>query len=111
MKSILTNGGVTFIGIGYGEGEHSVRNTIEDAIHSPFLNGNDVFKSKRHIPNITIANEEGFSCLMMEDIHYIDDFQGPFHPQHGCAEAEYEVEGIVIHLILRYSFTYSTSAS
>ena len=78
MKCILTNGGVTFIGIGYGEGENSVRNAIEDAIHSPFLNGNDVFKSKRHLLNITIANEDSSSCLMMEDIHYIDDFQAKF---------------------------------
>ena len=78
MKSILTDGGVTFIGNGYGEGDSAVKKAIEDAVHSPFFYGNDAFKSKRHLLNITISNEEGSSCLMMEDISYIDEFQAKF---------------------------------
>ena len=32
---------------GYGEGEGRVKQAIEDALNSPLLNDNDVYKSKK----------------------------------------------------------------
>ena len=63
------------IGIGYGEGEHAVGKAIENAIHSPLLNGNDVFKSVKHLMYVTFSEEDAFKA---EDMHDIADYHEKF---------------------------------
>ncbi len=78
MKSVLTGGGLSFIGVGYGEGEHAVKDAIEEMINYPLLNDIDVYKSKKHILNIHFSNKDVYNGFTAEDIHYIDEFQQNF---------------------------------
>ena len=47
VKTVLKDGGVAIMSTGYGEGEGRVKKAIEDALHSPLLNDNNVFNSKK----------------------------------------------------------------
>ena len=48
VKTILKDGGVAIMSTGFGEGENRVTKAIDDALHSPLLNNNDIheFMSK-----------------------------------------------------------------
>lgn len=43
----LRNGGVAVISSGEGEGENRLKEAIDKAVHSPLLNGNDVYRASR----------------------------------------------------------------
>ena len=43
VKTILKDGGVAIMSTGFGEGENRVTKAIDDALHSPLLNNNDIF--------------------------------------------------------------------
>ena len=47
MKTVLKDGGVAIMSTGYGKGESRVSQAINDALHSPLLNNNDIFNSKK----------------------------------------------------------------
>lgn len=49
VKTVLKDGGVAIMSTGYGEGEERVTQAINDALHSPLLNNNDIFNSKKNI--------------------------------------------------------------
>ncbi len=78
VKTVLKDGGVAIMSTGYGEGEGRVKKAIEDALHSPLLNDNDVFNSKKILLSITFANEKGTSGLMMEEMNDVNDFMAKF---------------------------------
>ena len=78
VKTVLKDGGVAIMSTGYGEGEGRVKKAIEDALHSPLLNDNDVFNSKKILLSITFANEKGSSGLMMEEMNDVNDFMAKF---------------------------------
>lgn len=44
---ILRDGGVAIISTGIGEGDNRVKDAIDQAINSPLLNGNDVYRASR----------------------------------------------------------------
>ena len=46
VTTVLKDGGVAIMSTGYGEGEGRVRQAIENALRSPLLNHNDIYKSK-----------------------------------------------------------------
>ncbi len=46
VKTILKDGGVAIMSTGFGEGENRVTKAIDDALHSPLLNNNDIFNAK-----------------------------------------------------------------
>ena len=79
VKTVLKDGGVAIMSTGYGEGDGRVRKAIEDALHSPLLNDNDVFNSKKILLSITFANNgEGTSGLMMDEMNDVNDFMAKF---------------------------------
>ncbi|MBQ2553822.1 MAG: cell division protein FtsZ [Prevotella sp.] len=79
VKTVLKDGGVAIMSTGYGEGEGRVRKAIEDALHSPLLNDNDVYNSKKILLNITFAAEnEGNPGLMMDEMGDVNDFMAKF---------------------------------
>ena len=78
VKTVLKDGGVAIMSTGYGEGEGRVKKAIDDALHSPLLNDNDVFHSKKILLSITFANEKGTSGLMMEEMNDVNDFMAKF---------------------------------
>lgn len=79
VKTILKDGGVAIMSTGYGEGEGRVGNAIKDALNSPLLNDNDVFKSKKILLSIAFSNEKKENQgLMMEEMSDVDDFMAKF---------------------------------
>lgn len=79
VKTVLKDGGVAIMSMGYGEGEGRVRKAIEDALNSPLLNDNDVFNSKKILLSINFCNEnDDNSGLMMEEMNDVNDFMSRF---------------------------------
>jgi len=79
VKTVLKDGGVAIMSTGYGEGEDRVKKAIEDALHSPLLNENDVFNSKKILLSIAFNEEKGGNDnFMMEEMNYVNDFMDKF---------------------------------
>ncbi len=76
---VLKDGGVAVISSGYGEGENRIAQAIRNALYSPLLNNNDVYRSRRLVFSITVASEEGPSALRVEEMNAIYDFTSRFH--------------------------------
>ncbi len=76
VNTILKDGGVAIMSSGMASGVGRVSKAIEDALHSPLLNNNDVFSAKKILLNV-VASEE--SPLMMEEMDYIHDFMAKFN--------------------------------
>lgn len=80
VKTVLKDGGVAIMSIGYGEGENRVKNAIEDALNSPLLSNNDVFNSKKILLNVSFYGEEGNrGGLLVDEINDINDFMAKFN--------------------------------
>ena len=64
---------------GYGEGEGRVKKAIDDALISPLLNDNNVFKSKKILLNISFCgNKDSKDGLLMEEMNDVNDFMAKF---------------------------------
>jgi len=76
VNTILREGGVAIMSNGLGRGENRVSTAINNALHSPLLNNNDVFKAKKILLNITFGTVQP---LMMEEMNEVHDFMGKFN--------------------------------
>lgn len=77
VTTVLKDGGVAIMSTGYGEGEGRVRQAIEDALHSPLLNNNDIFNSKKVLLSISFCDQaEG--DLTMEEMTEVHEFMSNF---------------------------------
>ena len=76
VKTVLLNGGVAIMSTGYGSGDMRISKAIEDALHSPLLNNNDIYNSKKLLLHIAFCGDEsqGSPSLMMEEMNEIHDF-------------------------------------
>lgn len=104
VKTILKNGGVAIMSTGHGEGESRVTKAIDDALHSPLLNNNDIFNAKKVMLNVSFCKE---SELMMEEMNEIHEFMSKFKEGveviWGVAEDE-ELHGSVKITVLATGF-------
>ena len=75
VKTILKDGGVAIMSTGFGEGENRVTKDIDDALHSPLLNNNDIFNAKKVMLNVSFCPT---SELMMEEMNEIHEFMSKF---------------------------------
>jgi cell division protein FtsZ len=75
VNTTLRNGGVALMSNGLGSGENRVSTAINNALHSPLLNSNDVFKAKKILLNITFGLVKP---LMVEEMNEVHDFMGKF---------------------------------
>ena len=75
VKTILKDGGVAIMSTGFGEGESRVTKAIDDALHSPLLNNNDVFNAKKILFNVSFGEE---AELRMEEMNDVHDFMSRF---------------------------------
>ena len=75
VKTILKDGGVAIMSTGFGEGENRVTKAIDDALHSPLLNNNDIFNAKKVMLNVSFCPS---SELMMEEMNEIHEFMSKF---------------------------------
>lgn len=75
VKTILKDGGVAIMSTGFGEGDNRVTKAIDDALHSPLLNNNDIFNAKKVMLNVSFCKN---SELMMEEMNEIHEFMSKF---------------------------------
>ena len=75
VKTILKDGGVAIMSTGFGEGENRFTKAIDDALHSPLLNNNDIFNAKKVMLNVSFCPT---SELMMEEMNEIHEFMSKF---------------------------------
>ena len=78
VTTVLKNGGVAIMSTGFGEGSGRVTKAIEEALHSPLLNNNDISNSKKVLLNINFSSDDGKDSLMMEEINEVNDFMAKF---------------------------------
>lgn len=75
VKTILKEGGVAIMSTGFGAGENRVTKALDDALHSPLLNNNDIFNAKKVMLNVSFCEN---SELMMEEMNEIHEFMSKF---------------------------------
>ena len=75
VSTILKDGGVAIMGTGYGEGENRLTKALEDSLHSPLLNNNDIFNAQKVMLNVSFCPQHE---LMMEETNEIHTFMRKF---------------------------------
>ena len=75
VKTILKDGGVAIMSTGFGEGDNRVTKAIDDSLHSPLLNNNDIFNAKKVMLNVSFCEN---AELMMEEMNEIHEFMSKF---------------------------------
>ena len=78
VEATLTNGGVAVMSTGYAEGEGRVTRAIKEALNSPLLNNNDIFKASRILLAIT-TNSKDESMITMSEMGEINEFMDKFN--------------------------------
>ncbi len=76
VKTVLQDGGVAIMSTGYGSGDSRITKALEDALHSPLLNNNDIYNSKKFLLHISFCSDEKgcTQSLMMDEMGEINDF-------------------------------------
>ena len=86
VKTVLKDGGVAIMSTGYGEGENRVTTAIQNAQHSPLLNNNDIFKSKKVLLNISYSSEKKLMMSEMDEgKEFMNRFNREFETKFGIA--------------------------
>ena len=78
VKTVLKDGGVAIMSTGYGEGENRVTKAFQEALHSPLLNNNDIYNSKKVLFYITFSGGSENEQLTMEEMNEVNDFMSKF---------------------------------
>ena len=75
VSKVLRDGGVAIMSYGVGKGERRLADAIENALHSPLLNDNDIYNSKKILFNIYGSTKHP---LMVEEMEEISRFTDKF---------------------------------
>ena len=75
VSKVLRDGGVAIMSYGLGKGERRLVEAIENALHSPLLNDNDIYNSKKILFNIYGSTKHP---LMVEEKEKISRFTERF---------------------------------
>ena len=75
VSKVLRDGGVAIMSYGLGKGERRLVEAIENALHSPLLNDNDIYNSKKILFNIYCSTKHP---LMVEEMEEISRFTEKF---------------------------------
>lgn len=75
VSKVLRDGGVAIMSYGLGKGERRLAEAIENALHSPLLNDNDIYNSKKILFNIYGSTKHP---LMVEEMEEISRFTDKF---------------------------------
>ena len=78
VTTVLKDGGVAIMSTGYGEGENRVTKAFQEALHSPLLNNNDIYNSKKVLFYITFSSGNDNEQLNMEEMNEVNDFMSRF---------------------------------
>lgn len=74
VSTVLKDGGVAIMSSGFGSGEGRVTEAINDALNSPLLNNNDIYRSKRILLRIAGPALDNGDVLMMEEMNEVHEF-------------------------------------
>lgn len=76
VSTVLKDGGVAIMSTGYGSGENRVTKGINDALNSPLLNNNDIYRANKILLRISVPDEagEGNNALMMDEMNEVHEF-------------------------------------
>ena len=87
VKTVMKDGGVAIMSTGYGEGENRVSKAIDNAKHSPLLNNNNIFDSKKVLLNIAYSPEHELMMSEMDEVKdFMNQFNRDFETKFGMAE-------------------------
>lgn len=75
VRKILKNGGVAIMSYGIKSGEQRVSKAFNEALHSPLLNNNDIYKSKKILFNIY---ENPNDPIRIEEMAEVEAFMNKF---------------------------------
>lgn len=76
VEKVLKKGGVAVMSYGLGKGDHRLTSAINEALHSPLLNDNDVYNSKKILFNIYQSKSHPLLMQEMEELdQFMDEFQ------------------------------------
>lgn len=75
VKKVLKNGGVAIMSYGVESGEMRVMRAFHKALHSPLLNNNDIYKSKKILFNIY---ENPNDPIRVEEMGEVESFMEQF---------------------------------
>ncbi len=71
---------------GYGEGDNRVSVAIQNAQHSPLLNNNDIFNSKKVLLNISYSSQHKLMMSEMDEVkEFMNRFSRDFETKFGIA--------------------------
>lgn len=77
VKMVMKNSGVAIMGAGKASGEQRALEAVEQALHSPLLNDNDVSGAKNVLVNITTTRNNSIKLSELEQIvQYVYDKAG-----------------------------------
>ncbi|MBP5375285.1 MAG: cell division protein FtsZ [Bacteroidaceae bacterium] len=76
VSTVLKDGGVAIMSTGYGTGEGRVTKGITDALNSPLLNNNDIYRATKILLRISVPDEssDGNNALMMDEMNEVHEF-------------------------------------
>ncbi len=77
VHNVLKDGGVAVMSTGYGRGEGRLTKAIENALYSPLLNNNDIYRSRKIIISITNSTNPDYT-LRMEEFGELHNFTSKF---------------------------------
>lgn len=77
VKKILKDGGVAIMSTGIASGEKRLKHAIENALHSPLLNNNDIVNAKKILFNISASED---APILIEEMSEIDSFMDSLDP-------------------------------
>jgi cell division protein FtsZ len=78
VRKILKNGGVAIMSYGIEKGEGRVSRAFRSALHSPLLNDNNIYKSKKILFNIY---ENPNTPIRVEEMGEVDNFMSQFQEE------------------------------
>ena len=86
VKTVLKDGDVAIMSTGYGEGDNRVSMAIQNAQHSPLLNNNDIFNSKKVLLNISYSSQHKLMMSEMDEVkEFMNRFSRDFETKFGMA--------------------------
>lgn len=87
VKTVMKDGGVAIMSTGYGEGDSRVSEAIKNAQHSPLLNNNDIFNSKKVLLNISYSPDHELMMSEMDEVkEFMNRFNRDFETKFGMVE-------------------------
>lgn len=85
VRTTLKDGGLSIMSIGYGEGENRLDKAFKDALHSPLINNNDIFRAQRLLFYISYSKESPVGVDELTEVHeFMAKFEKDFNLIWGC---------------------------